>query len=198
MDTDKYYVYDALPNPSRMIRLIKILSTTPQVSCVFRIVLLDDSPVFSALSYMWGDASTTELITIDGRPLPVTTNLAHAMRDVHSLWAEGRTPRDDAAEQWLWADAICINQRDDQEKNSQVPLMDKIYSGAHTVYSWLGHEGETRFAIDAVNFVSFIISKLPCGTFIWERTDKGKTFPSKLEAKDFDDSGPNSLDEITT
>jgi hypothetical protein len=48
-----------------------------------------------------------------------------------SLWKEG-----DAV--YLWADGICINQLDVEEKTSQVKLMDEIYRRAKGVVAHLG------------------------------------------------------------
>jgi hypothetical protein len=39
---------------------------------------------------------------------------------------------------YLWVDAICIDQKNDQERNAQVRLMDQIYRSAVTVSVWLG------------------------------------------------------------
>lgn len=39
-----------------------------------------------------------------------------------------------------WADAICINQQDIYERNSQVLLMRHIYEGAEQVLIWLGKD----------------------------------------------------------
>ncbi|KAM7215381.1 Heterokaryon incompatibility protein (HET) domain containing protein [Rhypophila decipiens] len=41
-------------------------------------------------------------------------------------------------ELYVWADAICINQRDTDEVNQQVNMMDRIYSQASKVVVWLG------------------------------------------------------------
>lgn len=38
----------------------------------------------------------------------------------------------------LWADAICINQADAEEKRSQVEIMRDIYVSAHQTWVWLG------------------------------------------------------------
>jgi len=40
----------------------------------------------------------------------------------------------------LWADAVCINQRDDAEKSLQVVQMGRVYSAAESVVVWLGEE----------------------------------------------------------
>jgi len=36
-------------------------------------------------------------------------------------------------------DAVCINQENLLERNSQVQIMDQIYRNAETVHIWLGH-----------------------------------------------------------
>ena len=38
----------------------------------------------------------------------------------------------------IWIDALCINQRDKDEKAVQVRRMDQIYKGAKAVFAWLG------------------------------------------------------------
>ncbi|KAF5577127.1 heterokaryon incompatibility 6 OR allele [Fusarium pseudocircinatum] len=43
----------------------------------------------------------------------------------------------------FWIDAICINQDDIQERNSQVAMMSQIYGSAHSVLAWLGEEDDT-------------------------------------------------------
>ncbi|KAK4122193.1 hypothetical protein N657DRAFT_493824 [Parathielavia appendiculata] len=40
----------------------------------------------------------------------------------------------------LWADTVCINQRDIPEKNRQVRLMSRMYSQPSTVLIWLGDD----------------------------------------------------------
>lgn len=40
----------------------------------------------------------------------------------------------------LWADAVCINQKDDADKTRQIPRMAQIYSGASCVLVWLGND----------------------------------------------------------
>lgn len=50
-------------------------------------------------------------------------------------------PREiDGPESLAWADAICINQSDIEEKGSQVSMMDRIYSESSYVVAWLGPE----------------------------------------------------------
>lgn len=56
---------------------------------------------------------------------------------------------------WLWIDAICINQKDDEEKSSQVGIMRQIYERAFQTIVWLGEKPRrtggmrrTRFKAD--------------------------------------------------
>lgn len=39
---------------------------------------------------------------------------------------------------YLWADAICIDQTSNEERASQILLMEDIFRSAETVYAWLG------------------------------------------------------------
>ncbi len=63
-----------------------------------------------------------------GSPFPVTINLKAALRAL----------RQRKKVRVLWVDAVCINQADIPEKNVQVPLMSRLYSGADSVIVWLG------------------------------------------------------------
>ena len=98
---------------------------------------------YVALSYMW-DYMTPSLlpskhwsrknqekeIYCNGASLTVKSNLYAAL---HQL-------RHETESTILWTDAICINQKDDDEKTSQVRLMRKIYALAEKTVVWLGQE----------------------------------------------------------
>ncbi|KAI8657047.1 hypothetical protein NCS56_01310400 [Fusarium sp. Ph1] len=60
--------------------------------------------------------------------LPVGENLYAALSHL----------RDCSIERTIWADAVCINQRDPKEKGKQVQSMAKIYAKASGVIVWLG------------------------------------------------------------
>ncbi|CAJ2502673.1 Uu.00g100670.m01.CDS01 [Anthostomella pinea] len=86
---------------------------------------------YEALSYVWGSEGTPEPVgvgTSDGPVLLATQNLAVALR--HLRHAE--RPR------FLWIDALCINQKNDEEKGPQVAMMGDIYRRAARVIAWLG------------------------------------------------------------
>ncbi|RMY18693.1 hypothetical protein D0867_05162 [Hortaea werneckii] len=84
---------------------------------------------YEALSYCWGDVRRHQrLIEIDGRAFPVGENLQGALQNLR----RSDRPR------LLWIDAICINQRDAEERNEQVRMMLEIYGAAKEVVAWLG------------------------------------------------------------
>jgi hypothetical protein len=160
MDSSSPYIYIPLEHPDSTIRVIRILSITPETRCKISVVSLSDEPVFSALSYMWGDASLQETIFVDGKSVSVTTNLAHALRDVFGQWPSGCHKAPGVA-QWLWTDVICINQQDVEEKNHQVPLMESIYSLAERTFAWLSVENkQTCQGLSAIETVWHQITKL--------------------------------------
>jgi len=87
---------------------------------------------YEALSYVWGDPNETLPIYINNSQFLITTNLHAALTRL----------RDHTFERILWADAICIDQKDLEEQSQQVQLMASIYSNAHRVIVWLGNETE--------------------------------------------------------
>jgi hypothetical protein len=91
---------------------------------------LDSEPRFAALSYVWGDPTDKLSLAVDGHSVAVTKNLHSACTQLRRQRFTGH----------IWIDALCINQRDTLEKNSQVPLMARIYSQAENVLIWLGPE----------------------------------------------------------
>ncbi len=83
---------------------------------------------YTAILYVWRDPNDTRIICIDEIPVATTINLFSALRDLRH---ENRTLT-------VWADAICINQHDDEEKFKQIAMMGKIYSMADHTVIYLG------------------------------------------------------------
>ncbi|KAF2249584.1 HET-domain-containing protein [Trematosphaeria pertusa] len=123
-------LYTSLDESRRQIRLLHLLPGTDdeELHCALSLASLDDEPEYEALSYVWGDAKHTIQIQVDGQPWPITRNLHLALKNLRS---------EDQA-RILWVDAVCINQQDIAERNSQVSMMGAIYGGASTVVAYLG------------------------------------------------------------
>lgn len=113
-------------------------------------------PKFLALSYVWGPSSEGRSITLrvpqkadlkgdfiesdtlaveeetlDSCEIGVTDNLFAAL--VHYRIMNARNQSD-----YIWIDALCINQRDNDEKSWQVAMMREVYKSAYLVLAWLG------------------------------------------------------------
>lgn len=122
--------YSPLDTQKSEIRVVTLLPGKPRdaIRCTLSTVSLDSAPEFTALSYAWGDPDKTKPITVDNEPFDVTVNLELGLRAIRKRWRR----------RVLWVDAICINQKDVQEKNVQVPQMGRLFSTAPAVLAWLG------------------------------------------------------------
>lgn len=58
---------------------------------------------------------------------------------------------------YIWADAVCINQVDEEEKSQQVQLMPLIYRKAKSVLIWLGDESQNGKAGALFNLMSRMV-----------------------------------------
>jgi hypothetical protein len=50
------------------------------IVCSLRVAVLEERPVYEALSYTWGDPNVTEKTCVDGVEVDVTVNLEIALR----------------------------------------------------------------------------------------------------------------------
>ncbi|KAI0802400.1 heterokaryon incompatibility protein-domain-containing protein [Xylaria sp. FL0064] len=157
-------LYFPLDHTLPQIRLIKILpfenTDNEQVSCQLKTIELSEDTRYAALSYVWGDPKITEHIKVNGIDLPVTTNLASALRHFRRYGFPQNQETKDL--QYLWVDAICINQDEGgiSERNHQVALMSKIYSSATSVLSWLGTHNSEK-ALKIIHEIAPVIGATP-------------------------------------
>lgn len=125
--------YEYEPFPSRKhIRVLRIAPGTDDMplTCSLIQVDLDQHWGYEAISYAWGDPNDCKYIICEGKRIRITRNLFEALH----VFRQSSTYRD------FWADAICINQQNLQERGEQVQLMAKVYSKATGVLMWLGLE----------------------------------------------------------
>ncbi|MCJ1327340.1 hypothetical protein MMC10_004009 [Thelotrema lepadinum] len=123
---------------------IRLLSLSPAgwsepIKCRLTIVPLDENPQYEALSYAWGDLSVTRGVRI---------NEEHEFQVTISLESALRCLRKPTRPRIIWADAVCINQEDIDERSQQVSIMDQIYGKAQEVHVWLGDEEQTDDSTD--------------------------------------------------
>jgi hypothetical protein len=125
----------------------------------------DLQPRYEALSYTWGEVGDRGIIvvepqqsTVDRSPKPrqvqVQENLIVALRHL----------RDPKTTRTLWIDSLCINQKDEDEKQSQVRRMGDIYRSAYRVIAWLGPEANSSSqAIETLKYIGDQIEYLEGG-----------------------------------
>lgn len=129
-------MYAPLQRDSREFRLLVLRPSADRLApirCLLNRASFDKGKrIYTALSYVWGNPLETKPIFVNGVETQVTTNLEAALRHI----------REEICVKVLWVDALCINQKDEAEKNQQVGMMGEIYSGAKLVIAWLGSAGE--------------------------------------------------------
>jgi hypothetical protein len=115
-------------------------------------------PEYEALSYVWGNFKNAGRVRIQQESrdeskidylqcheLTVTQNLEVALRNL-------RLPRETRQ---LWVDALCINQKDKDEKSVEVARMGLIFRHAKSAIIWLGPEAdESCLAIQRLGLIA--------------------------------------------
>ena len=153
---EKKHHYAPLPGP-KWLRLLRILTVDEEEAvCSLEAFCMSRLPKYNCLSYTWGDPMSRDLYPpdasrdemsascdrhirhADGSIIRVTENLLQALKRLAEFGYS--SPLGNATPQYLWIDAICINQGDNDEKSSQVAMMELIYSHSETVVVWLGEE----------------------------------------------------------
>jgi len=149
------YEYKPLDASKRRIRLLALRASDDDnqpIRCSLTAHNLDEiSGWYTALSYTWGEPVFDGRMTVDGKELHIIKNLEAALRQLRK---PGPPANDGSKPPWAtywWVDAVCINQGDVEERNSQVALMRMIYSSANGVRVWLGEAADdSDLAIDVM------------------------------------------------
>lgn len=146
------YQYSALPQGSVFRYLVlKPGQGNDALECSLHSQSLDEPPDYEAISYVWGPPGRNQTILCDGQVLKITQNLSNVLKRLR-LGSEPRA---------LWADSICINQGDIQEKGQQVALMAQIYRSAKQTLICLGDDekGHAKFAVELIEDINTRILK---------------------------------------
>jgi hypothetical protein len=123
-----YTPMSASPDSFRTLVLLPGTGSRP-IRCELASAQLSESPSYEALSYQWGDQKRLKAIFVNDVKVAVAENLWLALSSLR----HAQHPKS------LWADAICINQQDDDEKALQIPIMGSIYQRARSVIIYLGN-----------------------------------------------------------
>jgi len=172
------HLYQNFECSNEKIRLLELKLSRDEhsaIKCSLITADLNEKAEYLALSYVWGDPNVTETIYVNSIPFQATINLAQALRAIRLVALQitseknhrrlfnffglfrfgpslGRFSR--GRRLLIWVDAICIDQRNPEEKSYQVSLMTEIYSAAYAVISWLGPvSDDSHLAVDAVSAI---------------------------------------------
>ncbi|KAM7187788.1 Heterokaryon incompatibility protein (HET) domain containing protein [Naviculisporaceae sp. PSN 640] len=112
----------------RIIVLDPAEKDTDDLHCRIEHIELSKWPDYEAISYVWGEPVFSKLLHCEDTVVRITPTLDLALRRFRH---KKETKR-------LWADAVCINQKDRKELSQQVQHMSLIYTSAQSVLVWLG------------------------------------------------------------
>lgn len=141
------HLYESLDSATEEIRLLRLRpgSKAAMIDCHLEKTNLGTRKAYEAVSYVWGSRALPETVLLNDLEKLVTQNLHQALQHL-------RYPDRDRL---LWVDALCINQKDDDEKTQQVQLMCGIYKEAVRTVVWLGDFGaEGRLAMEFIRSIA--------------------------------------------
>lgn len=136
-----------------VLRLVDLVPGTGDEPISIRLLIaeLGYHPEYEAVSYVLGDPNQTTSILCNGRPLDITASL-------NAVFKRVRYPD---RSRLLWADAVCINQRHDDERSHHVSFMGSVYRHATRVLLYFGSDsdGGARAVAALVKEYAHLISK---------------------------------------
>lgn len=143
----KYTKLEPEKGTIRLLRVHRAVYRNDALVCDLNTYQLDEAPDYAALSYCWGTGSNDRKIFLlpEGAVFHARGSLEEALKRFRTSVGFGELENREK-EELLWAEAICINQEDDEEKNSQIMIMQDIYQKTNTVYVDLGQEPNGWYA----------------------------------------------------
>ena len=126
------------PLDGRQIRVLHLdggRDLTPLTGRLEHVELAEQMP-YAALSYEWGNHERNHAIFLQNHSvIKITKSLYSALRDIRRTFAFNDC-------KLIWADAVCIDQDNIEERQRQVSIMGHIYRNADHVVTYIGPETE--------------------------------------------------------
>ncbi|RSL52544.1 hypothetical protein CEP54_010861 [Fusarium duplospermum] len=135
-DFSCYRYRDLRPGEMRLFKLSLGTGDEPLKGTVHH-VLAESDEEYQALSYVWGDISSS----LAPHSIETPEGVLQISFSLHSALQAIRDPTFDTL---LWIDAICINQDSVTEKAIQIRLLSTIFQSATQVVAWLGPENQSQ------------------------------------------------------
>jgi hypothetical protein len=122
------YVYEDLPFGAN----ICLLNTGPgnrgeDIICAMHAVPLNYTAAYTAVSFRWGEPVLDHAVHCEGKEIEVTKNLYSALQRL-SLTKRNHL---------VWANSICINQTNIQERGLQIRSMGALHPKAADTFAYL-------------------------------------------------------------
>ncbi|KAK7414497.1 hypothetical protein QQX98_006684 [Neonectria punicea] len=132
MNASLPYQYTPLQEPNSIRILCLSAGSSRILSAELVETTLGSNLAYEAISYAWGSSELSRPLSVQGgKILWITASLYKALRAIrHSITKCGT--------RYVWADGVCINQDDNDEKSRQVQLIPEIYRSACRVITYVG------------------------------------------------------------
>lgn len=126
------FSHDSLPDSASHIRLLEVLEGNfgEHVVCEVSTWPIGTAPPYCAISYTWGDPNSTVDITVNGQTMEVSRNCEYALQQVFITMQK--------KQEYLWIDAICVDQNNLVERGHQITLMGALFKRASQVLACVG------------------------------------------------------------
>lgn len=138
-----------LDDARREFRILKIHWRTlrSELRCEFVVASVDNQSLPEAISYTWGGERFRRTSSSTAASSPWLQRLSSCFGTYRwSFWSEV----------YFWIDAVCINQQNIPERNSQVRLMGDICRLARRTLVWLAHHLDAMDAATVVQSSYFL------------------------------------------
>ena len=171
MAATRQYQYQPLADnvSFRLLRLERVPANL-RLRCFMMEVSITDLTNFEyvAMSYTWGPPSDKVPIQCgdSNQTIMIPGNLYSALHCLAREPWQGVMDTDEPIgyDIWIWSDAICIDQSNQDERSQQVQLMRQIYQSASIVMVWLGEQKEAnRNLIQLVSNLHETLSTVTAG-----------------------------------
>ena len=131
------YSYRPLGDESIRLLILRPGETTDALQGLIIEVPFETSNPYRAISYVWGTEKRNRSLTTPDGLIGLTASLCTALRCLRH--------RQHAVT--VWADAICINQEDLEEKAQQIHLLPEIFQKASCTFAFVGDDDRSSSAI---------------------------------------------------
>ena len=147
-DIQPFYEYDSRADPQTSFRFLDLgpLEADGVIRGITSQREVDTAANYVAISCAWGAPGANISIEVDNMYFKIRKNLHNCLLEYcRRLQSAGK----------IFVDAICIDQSNYDERNTQVRLMGRVFRQAQEVFVWLGQPTPVvKTVFDLIHFLS--------------------------------------------